>query len=122
MTVNPSLALTQTVEVTIASGSSLTDVINLGGNILAGVHMPASWTAANLTLQACDTADGTFLDIYDEDGIELTLTAAASRAISVDSRNTLPWRFIKIRSGTAASAVNQTADRTLKIEVGRPDV
>ena len=47
----------------IAGGTSLSSGLNLGGRVLTGVFMPASWTAANLTFQA--SYDGvTFYDMY----------------------------------------------------------
>lgn len=97
---------------TIASGASLSASIPLQGRTLAGVYFP-SWTAAVLTFQA--SHDGTtWYDVRNEDGTEYTLTAAANSYIGCS--NAVPLfgaQFLKVRSGTASSVVNQGADRDL---------
>lgn len=103
-----------TVTTTIASGASLTTAIDLGTKRLAGIIIPASWTTANLTLQA--SADGTnWFNVYDALGTEYTITAAASRAIIVPLTDMIGFRYLKIRSGTSGTPVNQTAARTLTL-------
>lgn len=100
--------------VTIASGQSLSAAIDLAGTTMLGLLMPASWTTANLTLQA--SADGvTFADVYTEAGSEKTLTAAASRFILLEPADFTGVRFLKLRSGTSAAAVNQGADRSITL-------
>ncbi len=103
--------------VTIANGASLSGEVDLGGYALAAIQMPSAWTAANLTFQAATASGGTFQEVYDDLGNELTVQAAASRCIGIDSvaGALAPLRFIKIRSGTAATPVNQAADRTLTL-------
>lgn len=106
------------VSVTIASGASLSAAVHLAAGMLLGVILPAVWTAANLTLQA--SADGvTYADVYDKAGNEVTITAAASRCITLDPWDFAGVRYLKIRSGTASVPVNQAADRSLTLLVGR---
>jgi hypothetical protein len=77
--------------------------------------MPAAWTAANLTFQV--SHDGTnFFNLYDKDGTEYTVTADASRAIILPLSDWVGIEHLKIRSGTAAAAVNQGAERTIVIQ------
>jgi hypothetical protein len=76
--------------------------------------MPTSWTAADLTFQGAEKQDGTFQNIYDSDGTEVTVSAAASRAISLTPAEMdalSAWAAIKVRSGTAGSPVAQAAAR-----------
>tara|TARA_R110000823_G_scaffold10557_1_gene36771 strand:+ start:1183 stop:1548 length:366 start_codon:yes stop_codon:yes gene_type:complete len=85
---------------------------DLGTSRLSRIVMPASWTTANLTVQT--SYDGlTGNDLYDSSGDEYVITAAASRAIKVPLIDFISERFIKLRSGTTGSPVNQAADRTL---------
>jgi len=105
--------------VTISSGTSLSPAVDLGPNRTFAVIMPASWTSANLTFQG--SADGiNYANVYDDTGTEVTVTAAASQYIVVSSpAKLLGIRWIKVRSGTNASPVNQGADRVVTI-VGVP--
>jgi len=103
-----------TITVIIANGVALTDVIDLKQNIITAIQIPAAWTAANLTFQASSTRTGTFADVFDAAGNELTAVAAASRVI-VDLLELSPIRFLKIRSGTTGTPVNQGAERTLNL-------
>lgn len=108
-------------DVTIASGAALTAGINLKGRVLAGIIMPSSWTTANLTLQACATEAGTYVDVYSTAGTEYAITAAASRYLAIDITQTRGLNFIKVRSGTTGTPVNQGADRTLTLMLARPE-
>jgi len=110
---------TQTRTATIAISTSLSAAIALPpGWYPAAILMPAAWTAADLTFQL--SLDGTtFADLYDDAGTEVTAKAAAARYITLDPLEFRTARAIKLRSGTAASAVNQEAARTL-ILVLRP--
>lgn len=99
---------------TIAASGSLSAEVPLGEKTLVGIVMPAAWTAAGITFQA--TADDVnFSELYDGAGNEITLTAAAGQFIQVDPTK---WRGItgvKVRSGTAASPVNQTVQAVLTL-------
>lgn len=103
---------------TISNGQAITASIYLRDQPLVAIQMPASWTAANLTFQGSN--DGTtFFDVYNLDGDEYTVTAAASRYI-VLSPFEFQWaRYIKIRSGTTGTPVNQSADRTIVLVTRR---
>lgn len=104
---------------TIASGASLSDALDTGlvhsMQKFVGVIMPNAWTTANLTFQGSDN-NSTFSDIYDDNGTELTITAAASRAIGFrgEQQQVLStFRFLKVRSGTSGTPVSQGAERIL---------
>ena len=99
--------------VVIASGASLSGVLSLVGKTLTDIIMPSAWTAANLTFQYSDSENGTFVDMYDDAGTEYLVVAGASRGISLDPRAFVGKNFLKIRSGTSGTPVNQGAARTL---------
>lgn len=100
--------------VTIASGQSLSDAIDLSDYSVVGVLMPTAWTAANLTFQG--SVDGsTFGNLIEKAGIELEVVAAISYLIPLSSSAFEPCRYLKIRSGTSSAAVNQAASRTIQL-------
>jgi hypothetical protein len=105
---------TTTIAATISSGQSLSSEIDLGGYRNIAIQMPSSWDTANLTFQGSTVSSGTFQNIYDSAGNELTLIAAASHAIA-DIPELAPFRYIKIRSGTSGTPVNQSANRTITV-------
>ena len=106
-----------TATATIANGASLSNAVSLGTSDLISIIMPAAWTAAALTYQF--SVDGTnFYDAYSTTA-ELTATSAgASRIININAATYDAARYIKIRSGTSATPVNQAADRTLTLILG----
>jgi hypothetical protein len=101
-----------------AGATGLSGEIEIRRFSLFAVYVPADWiTATAITFQAANTSGGTFFNVYDDAGNEVSVTVAASRAVSLDSvaLKLAPFRYIKIRSGTAASAVNQTNSPTLAL-------
>lgn len=99
---------------TVALGESLSGAVDCSAGRAARISMPAAWDTANLTFQA--SADGvTYNNLYDSSGTEYTVTAAASRSILLPLVDFISIRYLKIRSGTSGSAVNQTAARTITL-------
>lgn len=104
--------------VTIAASGSVTDEIDLGGYRLAAIHMPAAWTAAAITFTAAPTTGGTFTDVHDNAGTEVSITTAASRTVILATdvaENLEGLAYIKLRSGTSATPVAQAAERSLTL-------
>lgn len=100
---------------TISSGQSLSAAVDLGAEYeLVRVALPASWDAANLTLQASEDGS-TYNNLYDAFGVEYTLVAAASRDIVITTGDLRGIRYLKIRSGTSGTPVSQTADRVITL-------
>jgi hypothetical protein len=93
----------------IAAGASLSQAMDMEGTAILGLIVPAGWTTANFTFQGSHDKESWY-NIYDDDGTEVTVVAAASRAISVDlaAGKLAPWRYLKIRSGTSGVPVNQS--------------
>jgi hypothetical protein len=104
---------------TISNTESLSSAIELHpAHYAFAIGMPATWTAANLTFQV--SHDGTtWKNLYDDEGNEVTVTAAASRMIRLYPEEWAAFKHLKIRSGTSGSAVAQGGDRTL-IVLTRP--
>lgn len=107
----------QTIDVTIAATESLSTQADLEGFSVVAIEMPAAWTAAAITVQAASLRDGTFKDVVDDGGTEVSITAAASQVIAVSAAKDAlaPLRFIKLRSGTGALPVAQAAERVIRL-------
>lgn len=102
---------------TIAKNGTLSGVVNLNGYNKFTIIMPSAWTTASITFQACDTPSGTFVNLLAETGGEVTVSVAANGVypLTTSSASLSYLPYIKIRSGTAASPVQQTAERVIKI-------
>ena len=105
------------VPAVIANGASLSAAVDVGIDTVVAIAMPAAWTGASLTFQVKAEDDADFQDLYDEAGNEVEIPAAASRHISLGG--SLIYfagaKQIKVRSGTSAIPVNQSAERTLQL-------
>jgi hypothetical protein len=113
---NPMPQLIARLPVTIAINTAVSAAVRIFGGLPAVIEMPAAWDAANLTFQT--SGDGTnYFNVYDEFGTEVNVVASASRRIRLEPPQWAGVQYIKIRSGTAGTPVNQTAARTLYIEI-----
>lgn len=98
----------------IAASSALSEAVDTKRTMPCGLQIPASWTTTSggITFQA--SADGiTYADVYDLEDAELNRAAAAGRYILLDDLLFSKMPFLKVRSGTSGSPVNQVAERTL---------
>lgn len=99
---------------TIAANASLSDSVTLMGRSLVRLTIGANWTAADLTVQT--SPDGnTWNDLYDEYGAPYLIKAAASRTVFIAPGPLLAVNYIRLRSGTPAAPVSQTATATLTL-------
>lgn len=108
----------------IANGASTSDTLDLGlagtGQRVVAIIMPSGWTAAALTFSA-GVASDSLNDIYDQGGTELNFTVGASRYVVLDqdqAANLTNIRFLRLRSGTTGTPVNQGAARTIEVVTG----
>lgn len=81
------------------------------------IEMSAAWTAANLTMQSCSVSGGTFSNVVDDTGAEVSIPVAAGKTIPVivNALALAPLHYVKFRSGTSAVPVQQAAERTLTL-------
>lgn len=111
------------LQVAIANGAALSGEVDLSQYEVVGIQMPSAWTAAALTFQGrghndvlADETIPALADVYDDGGTELSVSAAASRYIAIvgSKRDALAsLRYMKVRSGTTGTPVNQGAARRL---------
>lgn len=103
------------VTVSIPAGAAMSERFVVKGKI-CGLIMPDGWDAADITFQGGQDGTATF-NIYDG-GAERSIPSAqavAGRMIPLDLNDWLCVNAIKIRSGTSASPVNQTARRDITV-------
>lgn len=105
-------------EVTIGTDADgLSNIIDGKGYRLAKIFMPAEWTVADLTFQESPSPDGTFQDLYDdgETPAEVTIKVSAEQntVISSNKDKFTGMTYFRLRSGTSALPVPQTAERTI---------
>jgi hypothetical protein len=104
----------------INSGTALSATVNLSSLVLVGIQLPAAWDAANITFLH-STDNSTFQSVFGPTAEYALTSPAANLYITVDgaaaaanvSRALTHW--VQIRSGTSATPVNQTANRTLTL-------
>jgi hypothetical protein len=104
---------TTVVSVVIANGQSLSGGVDLGGDALVEIVMPSAWTAADLTFQTSDD-EVTFQNMYSGGG-EVQVSVDASQNVRLDPSDFIGINFLKVRSGTSGTPVNQGAERTIKL-------
>jgi len=100
---------------TILSGASLSDVVELNDSVLAAIETPAAMTGTSFTFQGSFDKQN-FFNVYDDSGVEVSVTSAASRFIIINSPSKfLGMKFLKIRSGTSGAPTAEGADRAINI-------
>lgn len=115
-------AVRSTTTATITSGTSVSGTVDLTSTSLLGFIAPAAWTTAALNIEvSTDNSTWVTAGILDGFGSNVSRWSAvtAGAAYSIDVVNMLPYRYIRFRSGTSASPVNQGADRVFTV-ITRP--
>ena len=91
--------------------------IDLAGSVLVGIEMPAGWDAADITVIGSTDGGATSKELVDDGGTAVQFVVAANRLIPVDWAAMLCPRWLRLRSGTSGTPVNQTADRLIGLVV-----
>lgn len=103
---------TNLASVIIASGASLSNAASVSSNVLLAVIVDG-WTAAGMSFQG--SVDGvSFYDLYTSSGSLVGVSPVAGASVQTqDPLAFVPWTYIKAKSQSGGSAVNQTASRTV---------
>ena len=92
----------KTPAATIADGETTSGVLTLGDYLPAGIKTPSGWTTADITFQASESEAGTYVDMYDTSGSQLTITsAAASRWYAIAPQDFAGAPYLKLVSSVA---------------------
>lgn len=103
----------------IDSVGSLSNYIDTEGKSIAHIDIPSSWTAANITFKtSADTTSANFKDVVLWDGTELTVTVTAGKVFLMNPQYSWAFkRYVKVRSGTSATPVNQADARSVLVGI-----
>lgn len=105
------------VMASIPLGQSLSGAIPIANAQPVALQMPAAWTAADITFRVSQD-DVTYFDVYNDDGVELAVKVGVGRHIVLGLPDFPGIRFMKLRSGTSGTPVNQAAARQINIITG----
>jgi hypothetical protein len=97
---------------------SLSDTLDCTAGTLISIISPAVWTAANLSFQI--SLDGVVFSNLFRVGKEVLVPCGSGRGILVRPDYYLRGMYVKFRSGTSASPVQQTAVRTFQVAIETP--
>ena len=106
----------RTVErtVTIADSASLSEEIDLGSAVLVALQPDSGWNTNAISFQS--RGEDNALGTLKYEGVEVSAAAVvALDMITFSPSKFAGVRYLKVRSGTAGSAVNQTGDSILTL-------
>ena len=108
--------MTQTQTATIANGQSLSSPVSMqSGFKPVALLLPSSFDGTKISVQvSVDGSSWSNLLLAYQTSQELDVGAAAGAAVRIEWFPSWPRAF-RLRSGTAASPTNQTADRALTV-------
>lgn len=95
--------------VTITSGQTVSAAIDLLGQVLCQIQIPAAFTGTTLTFQSSHD-DSTYQALYNSGNIALSITVAAGRNYNIAPPDFAGCRFLKLVSGSA-----EGADRAIRL-------
>jgi sugar lactone lactonase YvrE len=95
------------------NGTTPSAAIDLRGQTIMRIELPATWTTSDIGLLESFTADGTFKLVYDDEGNAVTFAGSTgNRVIRCDERIMQHARFAKLYS-----IVSQGAARAVVVQV-----
>lgn len=101
----------------IPNGAAVSQGLAMAGFTIACLATPAAWTAAVVTFDASFDGGVTWIAVFDDAGVEVSIASASIVAAHVLVPATLLTKLaglpmIRLRSGTVGIPVNQGAART----------
>ena len=105
----------------IHAGRAISEARDVGGFDPVALQLPNPAMTANVTFLAAEKFNGTYLPVYGPTGVETKVTTGTTAKIITLTPTTIGdldgLRYLKLRSGTEASPVNQTGDRIIQMLV-----
>ena len=90
--------------VTILSGATVSNAIDIGGGTLVGLITPAALTSTAISFQSAPSLAGTYVACKDGAGSSISKTVAASQDIKIASSDLFGRQFLKLVAGTTEGA------------------
>jgi hypothetical protein len=101
---------------TFKAGSALSEEVDLHFTRVFGITVSDGWDTAVITLQVRRNDDSVWHDLYHDDGTEYSINVSGGRHVNIRWPGSLfGLRYIRLRSGTSAAPVTQTAERKLNL-------
>ena len=103
---------TKVLTATIANGAQLSGELDLQYYKLVALEF-ATMTGTALTFTAASATGGTFVDVYDDAGSQVSITIASDTVVGITGTPAgaiAPLRFVKLKSGSA-----EGAERTVNV-------
>jgi hypothetical protein len=108
---------------TITQGESLSDGVDCSAGQIVRITVPQEYNDGdmpNVMSFQVSSDGGSYNDLFDDEGHEITIVARPDQAIIIDRSWARTVGFIKLRSGTRDKPVKQTADCKLAIALSTP--
>ena len=117
-TVGPigSIRKSRTWQTGIPEAETLSGVIDFRDVAGAILHMTGAWTAAEVGFYVCDTVDGTYQPLYDEDDVLVEIDVAGNRSYVVPA-DVFACRCVQLWSESAGAPTPQGAARVLRLSL-----
>ncbi len=108
---------TASQNVVIASGVALSEAVKVDEFGMGLIHMPSAWTVADIGFHVSTEVAGTYIPLYDEDGLLVVVTAPEADRSYVLPARLATAHYVKLWSNLAGADENQVAARTLRIDL-----
>ena len=109
------MALVQLPGPVIQAGQSLSDSLDCTTGKIVRIYTPAAWTGSNISFQL--SFDGVvWANLVNRSGAEI-IAAVKPNSVIILTEYTQQVAWLKIRSGTSAAPVVQTARRDFKTTI-----
>lgn len=89
--------------VKIAIADTKTPAIELKHYVLFGLALPAGFEGTSISFEVCDTKNGAFQPLYDDQGTLVAVTVQAGRSYVLPAA-LAAWPFCKVVSNVVAAA------------------
>src|SRR5580765_7447592 len=99
---------------TIGAGMTESAVLALGMDFIVGLITPEDWTPAVVSVIVSPQGDN-YYDLFDFVGREIVFNIVPNTFLSINPDILIGAAFIKLRSGTRASPVEQLAVRRFQM-------
>ena len=98
-----------TCTVVIATSTTISSAVDLGNKRLVGMYVPSTFDGTALKIATSDTLTGTYVNLIDATGADITFTVAASKYFGlndVQQSQVEGIRYFKIVTSTAQTTTD----------------